>query len=79
MYVFKNLTDILTFKKIRVVYQALIKFIINYDISIWGGLGGTYMKQPIDPLKKIQNKILFLNNIHYSKNRLEIPHKMLIR
>ena len=54
MYAFKNLTDILQLKKIRVVCQELLYFIVNYGISIWGG---TY-ETTIDPLKKIQNKIL---------------------
>lgn len=34
MYAFNNVTDILELKKIKVVYQALIESIINYDISI---------------------------------------------
>jgi len=54
MYVFKNLTDVLEFKKIRVVYQALIESIINYGIFIWRSTSET----TIDQLKKIQNKIL---------------------
>jgi len=45
MYAFKNLTDILELKKIRVVYQALIKSIINYGNYIWCGWGGVRVKQ----------------------------------
>ena len=41
-------------KKIRVFYQTLIESIINYGISTWGGTYDT----TIDPLKKVQNKIL---------------------
>jgi len=37
MNAFKNLTDILELKTIRVVYQALIVSIISYGISTWGG------------------------------------------
>ncbi|KAF0762995.1 zinc finger and BTB domain-containing protein 14-like [Aphis craccivora] len=37
MYAFKTLTDILEFKTIIVVHQALIESIISYGISIWGG------------------------------------------
>ena len=36
MYAFKNLTDILELKKLRVMYQALIESIFNYGISLWG-------------------------------------------
>ena len=61
MYSFKNLANILENKKIRVVYQALAKSIINYGISVWGGAYDT----TIDPLKKIQNKIL---KIIFKKN-----------
>jgi len=54
MYAFKILTDILELKTIRVVYQALIKSIIGYGISIWRGMYDT----TIDPLKKILKIIL---------------------
>jgi len=33
MYAFKNLTDILELKTIRVLYQALIESIISYVIK----------------------------------------------
>jgi len=34
MYAFENWSDVLEFKKIRILYQALIKSIIKYYISI---------------------------------------------
>jgi len=40
MYAFKNLTDILELKKIRVVYRALIDSIIIHSVDM-----GACMKQ----------------------------------
>jgi len=58
MYVFKNLTHIiLELKKIRAVYQTLIKSIINYGISDFY-MGGYVWNNYIDPLKKILKTIL---------------------
>ncbi|KAF0761671.1 Uncharacterized protein FWK35_00016291 [Aphis craccivora] len=62
---------ILELKTIRIVYQALIESINSYGIFICGGAYGT----SIDPLKKIQNKIL---KIILKKKGLKIPHKICI-
>lgn len=35
--IFKNLSNLLVIKKIKIVYQALVKSIINYGINIWRG------------------------------------------
>jgi len=48
MYAFKNLTDILELKTIKVVYQTLMESKIDYGISVWGGTYDT----TIGPTKK---------------------------
>lgn len=35
--IFKNLSNLLEIKKIKIVYQALVESIINYGITIWTG------------------------------------------
>lgn len=50
MNFYKNLAEILEYKKIILVYQALkVKSLIKFSISIWGG--GVY-DTTIDPLEK---------------------------
>jgi len=53
MNAFKNLINILGLEKIRVLYLALIKSIIDFSISIWRG-------RHVQHEYKVNKKIIYI-------------------